>query len=66
MNTAKKKALYKRLSSPAFYLALLGASKLMLDAFGVKIITDEQINAIANGTATLFATIGIAVGYTAE
>jgi uncharacterized membrane protein len=63
MNAEKKKKLYKRLSSPAFYLALLGAAKLLLDAFGVKIINDDQINAVANGLATLFATVGIAIGY---
>lgn len=63
MNTVQKKKLYKRLISPAFYLALLGAAKLLLDAFGVKIINDDQINAVANGLATLFATVGIAIGY---
>jgi hypothetical protein len=30
---------------------LLGAAKLTLEAFGYSIITDEQINAIANGVA---------------
>lgn len=33
---------------------LLGAAKLALEAFGYSIITDDQINAIANGvTASL-------------
>lgn len=63
MNAKQKKKLYKRLISPAFYLALLGAIKLLLDAFGVNLINDEQINAVANGLATLFATVGIAIGY---
>lgn len=63
MNAEQKKKLYKRLISPAFYLALLGAGKLLLDAFGIKIINDAQINAVANGLATLFATVGIAIGY---
>ncbi len=66
MNAKQKKKLYKRLISPAFYLALLGAAKLLLDAFGVTIINDAQINAVANGLATLFATVGIAVGYDSE
>jgi hypothetical protein len=30
---------------------LLGAAKLALEAFGYSIITDDQINAIANGAA---------------
>jgi len=63
MTPEKKKALYKRFTSPAFYLALLGAVKLMTDAFGAKIISDEQVNAVANGAATIFATIGIFWGY---
>ena len=63
MTPGQKKKLYQRLSSPAFYLALLGAAKLVLNAFGITIITDEQINAVANGLATLLATVGIAVGY---
>jgi hypothetical protein len=32
---------------------LLGAAKLALEAFGYSIITDEQINAIANGAAAV-------------
>jgi hypothetical protein len=32
---------------------LLGAAKLALEAFGYSIITDEQINAIANGMAAV-------------
>jgi len=63
MTEEKKKALYKRLASPAFYIALLGAAKLVLNAFGVTLITDDQINGIANGFATLFATLGIVIGY---
>jgi hypothetical protein len=30
---------------------LLGAAKLALEAFGYSIISDDQINAIANGVA---------------
>jgi hypothetical protein len=32
---------------------LLGAAKLALEAFGYSIITDDQINAIANGVAAV-------------
>lgn len=63
MTADQKRKLFRRLSSPAFYLALLGAAKLVLNAFGITLITDEQINAVANGLATLLATVGIAIGY---
>lgn len=54
---------YKRITSPAFYIAILGAGKLALQAFGYELITDEQINAIANGLSTLAAVIGVVVGW---
>lgn len=63
MTQAQKNKLYRRLSSPAFYVALLGAAKLGLNAFGVHLISDDQVNEIANGLATLTAVIGVAVGY---
>ncbi|WP_200963533.1 hypothetical protein [Paenibacillus sp. Soil766] len=40
-------------------LGLLGAAKLILDAFGMDIITDETANAIANGVAALLSVIGV-------
>ena len=66
MTEEKKKALWKRISSPAFWLAMLGAGKLVMDAFGVTPITDEQMNNAANGLATIFAMVGITIGYTEE
>ncbi|MED2006680.1 hypothetical protein P4V39_00930 [Brevibacillus borstelensis] len=36
---------------------LLGAAKLALEAFGYSIITDDQINAIANGVAAVAAVV---------
>lgn len=65
MTEQKKKALYKRMMNPAFWLAMLGAVKLVTDAFGYG-FTDEQINALANGLATLAAMIGITIGYSEE
>ena len=63
MTEEKKKAVNKRLVSPAFYVALLGAAKLVTDAFGFTFITDEQVNAIANGLATIATVVGVAIGY---
>ncbi|MED1949004.1 hypothetical protein [Brevibacillus centrosporus] len=36
---------------------LLGAAKLALEAFGYSVITDDQINAIANGVAAVAAVV---------
>ena len=65
MTEEKKKALFKRLMSPAFWLAMLGAAKLVTDAFGVK-FDDAQINSASNGLATICAMIGIMIGYSEE
>mgnify|MGYP000897571342 FL=1 len=59
----KQDKIFSRLSKPAFYIALLGAGKLVADAFGCPIITDDQVNAIANGLACLVTVIGVAMGY---
>ncbi len=59
----ENKKLYSRLTRPAFYVALLGAAKLVTDAFGVTLITDEQVNSIANGLATIVTVVGVAIGY---
>lgn len=52
----------KRLEQAAFWVAILSAGKLITDAFDVNIITDEQVNAIANGMASLFTVVGVAWG----
>ncbi|WP_164716782.1 hypothetical protein [Paenibacillus whitsoniae] len=40
-------------------LGLLGAVKLILNAFGVELFTDETMNAIANGLAAIMAVVGV-------
>jgi uncharacterized membrane protein len=65
MTEEKKKALWKRISSPAFWLAMLGAAKLVTDAFGIK-FDDAQINSASNGLATICAMVGITLGYNEE
>ncbi|WP_211234377.1 hypothetical protein [Paenibacillus taiwanensis] len=42
-------------------VAVLGAVKLILQSFNIDVITDEQINAIANGAAAIAAVVGIMV-----
>lgn len=64
MEEQKNSKVYSRLKSPAFYVAILGAAKLVTDAFGLTLITDEQINAIANGLSAIATVVGVAIGYT--
>lgn len=40
-------------------LGLLGAAKLILNAFGVDLISDDNVNAIANGVAALLSVVGV-------
>ncbi|MEN6391072.1 MAG: hypothetical protein ABFD04_11705 [Syntrophomonas sp.] len=61
----KNTKLYNRLCRPAFYVALLGAAKLVTDAFGLQLISDDQVNSIANGLAALATVAGVAIGYDA-
>lgn len=44
-------------------VALLGAAKLVLESFGINIITDDQINAIANAAAAVAAVIGVVMSH---
>ena len=63
MNDQRKAQIFNRLNKPAFYVAILGAVKLMTDAFGIQLISDDQINAVANGLAALATVVGVAIGY---
>jgi uncharacterized membrane protein len=40
-------------------IGILGAIKLILQAFGIDIITDDAIDAIANGVAAVVAIIAV-------
>lgn len=40
-------------------VAILGAAKLVLNAFGVDIISDNDINNIANGVAAVISIVGV-------
>lgn len=40
-------------------LGLIGAAKLILDAYGMDLIKDADMNAIANGVAALLSIVGI-------
>jgi len=47
----------EKLRKPIIVSGLLGAAKLAASAFGYDIISDDQINAIANGVSALAAVI---------
>ena len=49
----------QRLENPVYWLAILSGLKLILNACGVDIITDNQINNIANGVAAIIAVIAL-------
>ena len=40
-------------------LGLLGAAKLILNAFGLDLIQDDNMNAITNGVAAVLSIIGV-------
>lgn len=51
----------EKLRKPALVIAILGAVKLVTDAFGVQVLTDENINAIANGVSAIATVVGILI-----
>jgi uncharacterized membrane protein len=51
----------EKLRTPALVVAILGAVKLVTDAFGLFILDDVNINAIANGVSAVVTVIGICI-----
>jgi uncharacterized membrane protein len=51
----------EKLRKPALFVAVLSAVKLITDAFGYQVFTDEQINDISNGLASIFTVVGILI-----
>lgn len=47
----------KKRNAAVLTVGLLGAGKLVAQAFGYDVITDDQINAIANGVSALAAVV---------
>ena len=56
----------EKLRKPTLVVAILGAVKLVTDAFGVTVLDDAQINAIANGVAALATVVGILINRDAK
>lgn len=53
----------EKMKKPLFWAGVIGAVKLTTDAFGVTLITDAQINAIADGLAALATVVGVVVSH---
>lgn len=44
-------------------VAVLGAVKIVLQAFGIDVVTDQMINDIANGVAALVTIFGVVMSH---
>lgn len=51
----------EKLRKPFLVVSILGAVKLVTDAFGISFLDDNSINSIANGVAALATVIGILI-----
>jgi len=51
----------EKFRKPTLVVAILGAIKLVLDVSGVPVLTDDNINAIANGIAAIATIVGILI-----
>lgn len=51
----------EKLRKPAIFVAILSAVKLITDAFGYQIISNEQVNSISNGLAAIFTVVGVLI-----
>lgn len=49
-----------KFENPVYWLAILSGIKLILNANGINLISDDQVNAIADGIASLI-TVGAAI-----
>ena len=56
----------EKFRKPALFIAVLGAVKLVTDAFGFQLLTDESINDISNGLAALVTVVGILINRDAQ
>jgi len=56
----------EKFRKPALAIAILGAVKLVTDAFGVQILTNDSINEIANGVSAVATVIGILINRNAQ
>jgi hypothetical protein len=56
----------EKLRKPVIVAGLIGALKLATDAFGLNLISDDQVNAITNGVSAVAAVIAAAINRDAK
>jgi uncharacterized membrane protein len=56
----------EKLRKPTLVVAVLGAIKLVTDAFGLVILDNNAINDIANGVAAIATSVGILINRDAQ
>jgi len=56
----------EKFRKPALAIAILGAVKLVTDAFGFQLLTNDSINEIANGVSAVATVIGILINREAQ
>lgn len=54
---------FETLKKPAFWIAILGAVKVVASSFGYELFQEDQIETIANGVAAIVTVVGVTVSY---
>jgi uncharacterized membrane protein len=57
------KSMNNNINVVSLTIAILGAIKIVLEAFNVDLITDDQINSIANAVAAVVTIVGVAISH---
>lgn len=53
----------QKFTSPLFWVAILGAVKIVLDTVGIQVIDNQKIDSLSNGLATAAVLIGVFVDH---
>lgn len=59
----RRKNMNQQINIITIIVAVLGAVKIVLQAFGIDVVTDEQINQIANGIASIVTIFGVVMSH---
>lgn len=55
--------MFEKMKKPMFWAAIIGAIKLITDAMGVQLISNEQVNQISDGVAALLTVAGVVISH---
>ncbi|NTV91009.1 MAG: hypothetical protein HGA22_11730 [Clostridiales bacterium] len=55
--------MFEKMKKPLFWAGVIGAVKLATDAFGITLISNEQVNVIADGLAAIVTVAGVVVSH---